>query len=156
MEKKILVSLDDSENAIKAVEILADKFTPDHRVTLFSVIPDTFSLYEMYSPELTSVYISERDTFSSLENTMKERFLASQKKAKEILIHAGFEEKNITLKMQPSKRGVARDIIEEVTSGYDTVVMGRRGLSGIKEFFLGSVSNKVLSAVRNVSVFIVD
>jgi nucleotide-binding universal stress UspA family protein len=50
---------------------------------------------------------------------------------------------------------VARDIIEEAKSGYGVVVLGRRGLSGIKEFFLGSVSNKVVTTVKDVSVFVV-
>jgi len=36
------------------------------------------------------------------------------------------------------------------------VVLGRRGLSAIKEFFLGSVSQKVVSSARDVSVFVVD
>ncbi len=156
MEKKILLALDDSENSMKAVAAVADTFTPDHHITLFSVIPDTFSMYEMYSPELTPLYMSERSAFTTLETTMKERFEEAQQKAKQILIHAGFQEKNIISKIQPSKKGVARDIMEEVKNGINTVVMGRRGLSGIKEFFLGSVSNKVVSSVRNVSVFLVD
>ena len=38
MEKKILVALDDSENALRAVEFVSQTFTPDHEITLFSVI----------------------------------------------------------------------------------------------------------------------
>jgi nucleotide-binding universal stress UspA family protein len=34
--------------------------------------------------------------------------------------------------------------------------MGRRGLSGIKEFFLGSVSQKVLQSAKAVSVVLVN
>ncbi|MBW1940331.1 MAG: universal stress protein, partial [Deltaproteobacteria bacterium] len=36
------------------------------------------------------------------------------------------------------------------------VVMGRKGISGIKEFFIGSVAQKVLHSVKDVSVLIVD
>jgi nucleotide-binding universal stress UspA family protein len=34
--------------------------------------------------------------------------------------------------------------------------MGRRGLSGIKEFFLGSVSQKVVQGVKSASVMVVS
>ena len=54
------------------------------------------------------------------------------------------------------KKGIARDIIDEARNGYDTVVMGKRGLSGIKEFFLGSVSQKVLNGAKDVSVLLVN
>ncbi|MBW1828684.1 MAG: universal stress protein, partial [Deltaproteobacteria bacterium] len=74
----------------------------------------------------------------------------------EILMQAGFEEGNIQSKVENSKKGVARDIINESKTGYGTVVLGRRGLSGVQEFFLGSVSNKVINSVKNVSVFVVE
>ena len=41
-------------------------------------------------------------------------------------------------------------------SGYDLIVLGKRGLSGVKEFFMGSVSQKVLSLVNDVSVLLVN
>jgi nucleotide-binding universal stress UspA family protein len=54
------------------------------------------------------------------------------------------------------KKGIARDIINEAHAGYDTVVMGKKGLSGIKEFFLGSVSQKVLHGAEDLSVLLVN
>jgi len=156
MEKHILVALDDSENAMAAVKSVAESFTPDHKVTLFSVIQDTAAICEMYSPELTPHFMAERSAFCVLENKKKDLIEEAQQKAKDILIQSGFEGVNITSKVETSKKGVARDIIDEAKSGYRTVVLGRRGLSGIKEFFLGSVSNKVISSVKNVSVFVVD
>jgi nucleotide-binding universal stress UspA family protein len=35
-------------------------------------------------------------------------------------------------------------------------VLGRRGISGIKEFFLGSISQKVINTVKDVSVVFVN
>ncbi len=51
---------------------------------------------------------------------------------------------------------VAVEIIEEARNGYDVVVLGRRGLSPVKSFFLGSVSQKVLNGAKDVSVLIVN
>ena len=156
MEKNVLVALDDSENAMAAVGMVARSFTPDHKVTLFTVIQDTAAICEMYSTELTPYFMAERNAFSFLENKRKDLIDEVHQKAKEILIKAGFEEEGITSKIETSKKGVARDIIDEARAGYCIVALGRRGLSGIKEFFLGSVSNKVISSVKDVSVFVVD
>jgi len=35
-------------------------------------------------------------------------------------------------------------------------VMGRRGLSGIKEFFMGSISQKVLALALDVPILLVN
>ena len=156
MKKNLLVALDDSANAMFAVEALAGTFTPDHEITLFSVVQDTAAVYEMYGPELTPHLTSVRSEFCSLDHMKKELMNQAQQKAREILVQAGFAEENIKLKVENVKNGIARDIIDEAKSGYNTIVMGRRGLSGIKEFFLGSVSNKVVSSVKDVSVFLVD
>jgi nucleotide-binding universal stress UspA family protein len=36
------------------------------------------------------------------------------------------------------------DVNEAIDNGFGTIVLGRRGLSGFKEFFMGSVTSKVL------------
>ena len=44
MDKKVLVAIDDSENAMRAVEFIANSFTKDNKITLFNVIQDTCGL----------------------------------------------------------------------------------------------------------------
>ena len=39
---------------------------------------------------------------------------------------------------------------------YDTIVIGRRGLTGIKKFMFGSVSNKVVKYADLAAVIVVD
>jgi nucleotide-binding universal stress UspA family protein len=156
MAQKILVAFDDSENALRAVEFIANSFTKDHRVTLFSVVPDTAALCDMNSPSLIPYFTSKQATFCDLEDQKKELVKEAMQKAKEFLLKAGFDESNVNLKLQSKNKGIVRDIVEEARSGYDTIVLGRRGLSGIKEFILGSVSQKVLHLARDISVLVVD
>jgi nucleotide-binding universal stress UspA family protein len=40
--------------------------------------------------------------------------------------------------------------------GFDTIVMGRRGLSRVEQFFAGRVSTKVLQLGRTYNVWIVN
>jgi nucleotide-binding universal stress UspA family protein len=153
---KVLVALDDSDNAARAVEYVSKNFSSDHEVTLFSVIPDTQTLCNINSPELTPYFWSQRNVFCSLEDKKKELIEASASRAKDLLMKAGFKKEKIVVKVQANRKGIARDIVAEAESGYDTIVMGRRGLSGIKEFVMGSVSQKVLHSVRDVSIVIVS
>jgi len=156
MEKRILLAIDDSENAMRAVEFVSKSFTPDHQVTLLSVLPDTAALCEMYSPELHPLFVSQRDAFCSIEDKKKDLVNEAITKAKGLLMNAGFEEKNIAIKVETRKKGIARDIINEAQSGYDTIVLGKKGHSRIREFFLGSISQKVLHSAKDVSVLLVD
>jgi nucleotide-binding universal stress UspA family protein len=156
MNKKVLVAIDDSENAIRAVEFIANSFTTDNKITLFNVIPDTAALCEMNSPELTPYFKSQQSSFCLLEVKKKELVNQAVQKAKNILMDAGFDENNITVKSGFKKSGVARDIVKEAESGYNVIVLGRRGLSGIKDFILGSVSQKVFNLAKDISVLVVN
>lgn len=156
MEKKVLIAVDDSENAMRAVEYIANSFNTDHRITLLSVVLNTPAICDMNSPSLTPYFMAQKETFCSLEDQKKLLVKEALQKAKELLLKAGFEEKKITIKVEDTRKGIARRIIDEAKSDYDTIVLGRRGLSGIKEFFLGSVSLKVLQSAGNISVLLVN
>ena len=98
MEKKILLAIDDSENARRAVEFVANFFAPENKITLFNVIPDTATLCAMNSPGLTPYFISQQSSFCLLEEKKKKLVNEAMQKAKRILLDAKFAEKNITIK----------------------------------------------------------
>ncbi len=156
MEKKILVAFDDSENAMRAVEFIATSFMKEMKITLLSVIPDTIAICDMNSPSLTPYFISKQAEFCALEDQKKELVNGAMEKAKDLLLSAGFEENNLIIKAQTKRKGIVRDIIDEANTGYDVIVLGRRGLSGIKEFLLGSVSQKVIHLAKDISIIVVD
>ena len=156
MDQKILVAFDDSENAMRAVAFVAKNFNAESHVTLLSIVQDTASLCEMNSPELIPYFKSQQTNFCVIEDKKRELVQTALDKARAALLDAGFEKDRLEIKINTKNRGVARDIIEESKSGYDILVLGRRGLSGVKEFFLGSVSQKVFSLSKDISVVIVN
>ena len=155
MSKKILIAFDDSENAQRAVDAVAETFSRDSHITLFSVAMDTEALCKMNSPALTPYFKSQQSAFCTMADKKKELVDTAMQQAKETLMKKGFKEANINTKHEDLKEGVARDIIHEAEDGYDVVVIGRGGTSGIRDFFFGSTSQKVLNAARDVSVFII-
>ena len=156
MGQKILVAFDDSENAMRAVDYIASMFSKDHEITLFSIIPDTAAICDMNSPSLIPYFQEKQASFCALEDQKKELVDEALQKAKGHLVSAGFDEKNITTKVRTREKGIVRDIVNEANKGYDTIVVGRKGHSGVSEFIFGNVSQKILHLARDVSVIVVD
>ena len=155
MGQKILIAFDDSDNAKRAVEYVARTFSSDNRVTLFTVLQDTAALCDMQSPELTPYFKSQQQAFCALEEKKKDIITAALEKATTILSDAGFDTENIRIKAEPKNKGIARDIAIEARSGYDLIVLGRRGVSSIKDYFMGSIPQKVLHLAPEASILVV-
>ena len=73
------------------------------------------------------------------------------------LEQAGLSRDRMTTKIAVGKDICSRAIVEEAREGvYGTIVVGRRSLSGLKECFIGRVSNKVLKLAKEMAVWVVD
>lgn len=156
MPQKILIAVDDSENAQRALTFVARNFSKDHRVTLLNVMIDTAALCHMDSPELTPLFKEHQASFCVLEDKKHALIKEAMKKGKETLEEAGFSPDDVEIKIEIKKQGVARDILAEAHDGYDLIVLGRRGISGIKDFFMGSTAHKVFNGAKEISVLIVN
>ncbi len=156
MAKKILVAIDDSENAKRAVDLVAKSFATDNTIVLFSVMLDSAALCKMNSPELSPIFRAQQSNFCALEDKKRELVESAVKEAKEVLLSYGWDSDLIEVKIQTKNKGVARDILAEAKDGYQIVVIGRHGVSGLKEFFLGSTSQKVFSGAKEISVLIAN
>ncbi|NVM22616.1 MAG: universal stress protein [Desulfobacterales bacterium] len=156
MSKKILIALDNSKNSLKAVKYVASSLRPTATVTMFSVLPEAMAACELGGPS-HPLLEANIETFCTIDEAKESAVQGFMEEAKKVLVKAGFPSKDVYIKVRKKKAGIARHILKEAQAGkYDTLVMGRRGLSGIKEFVFGSVSNKVLHLAKNFSIIIVD
>ncbi|GBC60589.1 NADH:flavin oxidoreductase [Desulfonema ishimotonii] len=63
----------------------------------------------------------------------------------------------LPLTLVPSSGDVAADILKVVRDGgYGTLVMGKRGFTGLKRWLMGSVSAKVMQGLEHQTLFVVD
>lgn len=150
--KKILVAFDGSEGAVMAVDcagsVLVD---PDCEVSLRHIIRPLD--IEKIGPDQL---FPPKDEAEWLE-TMKREIDPAMEEAKGRLINAGFTSSRVTTKIISGKRSRAKALVEEAKEGgYGTIVMGRRGLSAVQDFFMGRVTNKVLHMADNMAVWIVS
>jgi len=77
-------------------------------------------------------------------------------KAKKMLLNAGINEGQIETKVIEGNRSAAENILREArNNGYGTIIAGRRGLSAVKEFFMGSVTSKILHNSIGLAIWIV-
>ncbi|MBW2576267.1 MAG: universal stress protein, partial [Deltaproteobacteria bacterium] len=93
----------------------------------------------------------DREELNRAEKSMEYVF----EKASGHLEKAGFNSNQITTRMitgVPSRAGAI--IVEALKDGYGTIVVGRRGLSHVEEFFMGRVSNKVIQMARKMAVWV--
>lgn len=68
----------------------------------------------------------------------------------------GFPAARVERRIQPLRRGYAQDIMDAAKdSGSDTIVVGRRGQSKIREIFGQSVSHDTLHCADAITVWVV-
>jgi len=149
--KSVLVAVDSSENALRAADHAGYMLAAmDCRIILFHSKRhlNRFMPQEIIeaTPELEELW----------KNKAGEHIAPYMKKAKQILIDRGLSDTHITTKVVDGSRSAAGDILKEAhSSDCGTIVLGRRGVSGVKEFFMGSVASKVLQASEGMAVWVV-
>ena len=65
-------------------------------------------------------------------------------KARQLFLDRGLPEDAVSIRIQEKKVGIARDILSESRDDYDVVVVGRWGISKLKDLVWGGVANKLI------------
>jgi nucleotide-binding universal stress UspA family protein len=77
--------------------------------------------------------------------------------ARSLLVERGVPERSIETRIEPTKEGVARDLLNEIAKNeFEVVVMGKKSFHERKPFLLGSHANKILQSTKNSVLCLVD
>lgn len=146
----ILVGFDGSENAFKAVDCVCRLMPrPGRRVMLCHVARSMSSYLE--DKEGIS---DEKKKILEEQSRLKMKDLMAEAAGR--LINAGFEPGLVSREIIEARVSRAVAIAKTAEKeGYGTIVIGRRGLSVIKDFLMGRVSMKVLHRAHEMAVWIV-
>jgi nucleotide-binding universal stress UspA family protein len=148
-DRHVLIAVDDSKNAERAVLYAADFLggVPGFRATMITVIPkppeDYFSNDEERQAWLT-------DHTSEAEK-MLDRY-------REVLIQSGFSDNKVDMIVDVRDCPSIADCIIDMQQRLEccTVIVGRRGISKKEEFLFGSTSSKVVHSGKNCAVWVIE
>ena len=146
---KILVAMDSSQGAMRALDFVAAQLGGfDYDVHLLHVIRGDGEIARKH-PELT--------TTDDCRDKAQEMIRATFDEARRHLVAGGFSDNQISetvITKAYSRAGTIAKIVKE--QKYDTIVIGRRGVSQPRSFAIGRVSNKLIQMARQFSEWEVD
>jgi nucleotide-binding universal stress UspA family protein len=148
LANRILVAFDGSPGATQAVKFVGSTLGGTYfKICLIHVIRGSLEAkpgYQRFSLPQDFIDNAEIDMASRMEEASK------------VLMQAGFNEDKISTKIITGVLSRAEAIVQEARNeNYDTIVLGRRGLSQIRTFFIGRVTNKVIQMARERTVWVV-
>ena len=147
--KNILIAVDDSENAQRAVSYVSQLLAgvKGFKILILHVISQPEEDYFSTSAEKES-WLS---TNQLKVNVMLEDY-------RQILIHEGFDPDDISVRSTLQYCASLSECIlaEQNKTQYSTIVVGRQGLSRSEEFLFGSISSKIVTHARNCTVWVVE
>jgi len=150
---KILLPYNFTSYDKKALDFVCRTFSDkkEAEVTLFNAYTPVPTIEMRGSPIMEQM----KDNLSYLSQRVKEQEDALHV-IKNHLLGKGFSEDHIDIVFEPKNRDVAGDIIDLAQNGRFNVVVLNRKPGKIARFFAGSVSSKVVAALKNVTVCIVS
>lgn len=155
---KILVCTDGSEHSVKALEKaynIAEGYNEIEVAVIhvyekkpgFPYFPD----YEVGAVTKDNVTKAELERFEQIQKQLEEEREEILNKSVRVFEEKGMQVRKILEEGHPSE--TILHVAER--DGFDMVVIGSRGLGGLKKLFLGSVSNAVLQQAKNCIVAVV-
>jgi nucleotide-binding universal stress UspA family protein len=154
IRKKILLAVDGSDQALEAVRYICTVVAPDRTdIVLFSVgigFPEVF-----YDMDNNPLYRSKKPKVMGWLADHQLVIGEFKEKAFSIFAAAGFSEDAIDVKTKTKKAGILKDIIQESYQNYSAIVVGRTGVSRLKDLVLGSMAHKLAEKIKHIPTVIV-
>ena len=154
IRRKILLAVDGSDQALDAVRYVCDIVLPEcTEIVIFNVgsgFPDVFwdmdnnPLYRSKKPKVIGWLADHQLVLGEFKE-----------KAYKVLADAGFSKDDVRVKTQTRKTGVLKDIIQESYQDYSAIVVGRTGMSRLKDLFVRSLAYKLAEKVKHIPTVIV-
>jgi nucleotide-binding universal stress UspA family protein len=159
--KKILLAIDESENALRAVEFAGQLFAGagDVEITLFHVLPDFPPTFWDDGHILNAAERAARqEVIEKWQRNQQLKLEPLFKGATKRLENSGLDKKQIITKSIVEALDVVPDCIlaEARTGDYQMLVMGRHGYSKTKRLIMGGVANAVVNNGSGLSICIVE
>jgi nucleotide-binding universal stress UspA family protein len=152
--KKIMIAVDDSLHSKFAV-----RYVTRLSARLGNLTHVLFTAQPMVSQFLVDEAKKSLGSQSELRTVMERNAKTSQKlldNYRLLMVQEGVDEARIQTVTKPRKLDIAKDIIEYAQAGrFDALVIGRRGISGLQELFMGSVSSNITQNSTVIPVWII-
>ena len=152
-DSKILVAVDGSENSKRAVDhlsfIIGSCKDEKMEILLLNIQPGfiTLSGPRIY-PNLSA--------FPGSKDDYEKKIIPFLDECEEMLLEAGIDPRQIKRKIVLKSADIGKAVLSEAQKGnYETIVVGRRGISKAQEFFMGSISHNILQQAGDKAVWIV-
>lgn len=135
--EKVLLALDGSEVSMQIVDYVG------------RALPEC-------DCEVTMAHVIRGDGGKVIQEA-RDRITRIFQLAKSHLVNCGFRHDKISAKIIPGALSRAGAIVNEANDGgYCTIVVGRRGLTQNRYFFMGRVSNKVVQMAKDKVVWVIS
>jgi len=150
--KKIVIAVDGSTESMKAVRCAGTLLDPADCEILLCHVIRPLSVQQMGAKEL---FLPKHEAEWISANQRK--IVPVINEAKRHLKEEGFSEEQISSEILTYQKSRAAAIVDTVTKGgYDTIVLGRQGLTAAGEFMMGRVSRKILHFAYRSTLWIVS
>lgn len=137
-QDRILVSFDGSKEVMRAVKSMS-------------------ALIGASDCKISFCHVSKRNSTPVLEDETRKKIEPMINKAKECLVDAGFAFNQIAFEIIDAPNDLSDSIVEKANKDrYDTIVIGRRGLSIYQEFISRRVGNKIFQQAKDLTVWVLS
>jgi nucleotide-binding universal stress UspA family protein len=150
--KKIMIALDGSEGSIRAVARAGALIDPAECEVMFCHVIRPLSIQQL-SPRELFKQKHEEDWIAANQRKMVPVIMEARRR----LQKARFSEERISSEILTYQKSRAAAIVKAAANGgYDTIALGRRGLTSVGEFSIGRVSRKILQFAFRPALWIIS